>query len=429
MTHEVPMSNADSTTYDVIIVGASFSGLTLAHHLPSHYRVLVIDAKPSAGSSVESTGLITSHTRDEFASFFDIDTYITNPISSICVVAPDYEDYFVSKTDGYWIYQTDTKALVAGLAHAVPANVEVRTGVAFYDVEDTLDGVTVSLKVNGQNEYVHARFLVGADGGHSSVAGAVSGLEQNDSFLFGYEEVWEGDVLLGPNPAETIYHFWFGEFSLGYGGWLSPTVEQGKTAFRVGLAKLKKDRGDAKRLLETFVVTLRERGIISIPDTVTKPIYRFGSFIPIAGALTRTSHGHTLLIGDAAGYCGAFAADGIKGSVISGKESAGLIVRHLDGERFDMGYELGKKINEHRWLMDYYTRQLRYRWIWNRMKRDRTFRAMYDIIHAEQEHFLDQFCDNKDKRKSLSRSVLKVQHIPKLIRYAWYIFVDLFVRR
>lgn len=418
-----------AVSYDIVIVGASFSGLTLAHHLPDNLRVLVVDAKPSAGSSVESTGLITSHTREEFASFFDIDTYITNPISSICVVAPGYEDYFVSKTDEYWIYQTDTKALVAALGASLPAHVVLRTGVAFHSAVDAGGGVDIVLKVQGKNEHIRSRFLVGADGGHSSVAGAVSQLEQNDSFLFGYEEVWEGSVTLGPNPAETIYHFWFGEFSLGYGGWLSPTVESGKPGFRVGLAKLKKDRGDAKRLLETFVATLRERGIISIPDSATKPAYRFGSFIPIAGTLKRTFSGNTLLIGDAAGYCGAFAADGIKGSVISGKESASLIVRHLNGERYNIGRELGKKINEHRWLMDYYRRQLRYRWIWNRMKRDRTFRAMYNVIKAEREHFLDQFCDNKDRRKSLTKSVLKFRHIPKLFKYSWYIFLDLFTWR
>ncbi|PIY92336.1 MAG: hypothetical protein COY70_03785, partial [Candidatus Magasanikbacteria bacterium CG_4_10_14_0_8_um_filter_42_12] len=394
-------------SFDVII-GASFSGLTLAHHLPKTYKVLVVDAKPAVGSSVESTGLITSHTREEFASFFDIDTYITNPISSICVVAPDYDEYFISKTDDYWIYQTDTKGLVKALADTLPNHVTVWTGMA-YDSVVTHNGLsTITLKGGGNVKSVTSKFLVGADGGHSSVAESISALDTTDSFLFGYEEVWVGDVLLGPQPAETIYHFWFGEFSLGYGGWLSPTTIDGKAGFRIGLAKLKKDRGDAKKMLAQFMQTLIEKKIVSIPADVPKPAYRFGSFIPIGGVLEKTSFENTLLIGDAAGYCGAFAADGIKGSVISGKESALLIERYLNGERFDLAKTLREKVNEHRWLIDYYTRQQRYRWIWDRMKRDRTFRAMYNIINEERAHFLDQFCDNKDKRKSLSRSVLKI---------------------
>ena len=415
-------------TFDVVIIGASFSGLALAHHLPKTYKVLVVDAKPAVGSSVESTGLITSHTREEFASFFDIDTYITNAISAICVVSPNYDDFFISKTDAPWIYQTDTKGLVQALAKTLPDNVTVWTGMAYYSVK-TQDGVsTITLKGGGEVKTVSTKFLVGADGGHSSVAASIPKLNTTDAFLFGYEEVWVGDVLLGPMPAETIYHFWFGEFSLGYGGWLSPTVIEGKPGFRIGLAKLKKDRGDAKKLLAQFMQTLIEKKIVSLPAGVEKPEYRFGSFIPIGGVLKKTSFENTLLIGDAAGYCGAFAADGIKGSVISGKEAAKLIERYLDGERCDLGKTLRQKINEHRWLIDYYTRQQRYRWIWDRMKRDRTFRAMYNIINEERAHFLDQFCDNKDKRKSLSRSVLKIKYIPKLVIYSWYIFLDFFVR-
>src|SRR3989339_249433 len=242
-------------TFDVVIIGASFSGLTLAHHLPKTYKVLVVDAKPAAGASVESTGLITSHTREEFASFFDIDTYITNAISAICVVSPNYDDFFISKTDAPWIYQTDTKGLVQALAKTLPDNVTVWTGMAYYSVK-TQDGVsTITLKGGGEVKTVSTKFLVGADGGHSSVAASIPKLNTTDAFLFGYEEVWVGDVLLGPMPAETIYHFWFGEFSLGYGGWLSPTVIEGKPGFRIGLAKLKKDRGDAKKLMQKFLQT------------------------------------------------------------------------------------------------------------------------------------------------------------------------------
>lgn len=116
--------------FDVIVVGASFSGLALAHHLPRDLRVLVCDVKPAVGSSVESTGLITQRTRDEIAGFFDVDRHITNPIDAICVVAPGFKDYFVSRVDEPWIFQTDTRGLVAGLAEALSANVTVKPGMA-----------------------------------------------------------------------------------------------------------------------------------------------------------------------------------------------------------------------------------------------------------------------------------------------------------
>lgn len=419
--------------FDVVIVGASFSGLSLAHHLPKDMRVLVVDAKPQAGSTVESTGLITEHTHQEFASFFEIDRYITNPITAICVVAPGFEDFFVSHTSKPWIYQTDTKALVKALADSLPKNVTLWTKTAYLGVEKSEAfqkeiAHKIQLLRDGKKFTIEGKFLVGADGGHSKVAATFPELSHNKKFLFGYEQVFFGDCHLGPHPTETIYHFWFGEFSLGYGGWLSPTLINGKKAFRVGLAKLMKDRGDALQLMKKFTKILVERKIISIHGDPEKPDYIFGSHIPIGGMLRKVYRDNVLLIGDAAGFCGAFAADGIKGSIVSGKEGAKVISGYLTGDRKALS-KLKPRINAHRNLLHYYTKQVRYRWIWDRMKRDRTFRAMYDIIAAEKENFLEQFCDSKDKRRSLAWTVFKLRHIPKLIKYSWFVAVDMLVKQ
>jgi len=413
------------TDVDIVIVGASFSGLTLAHHLPKVLRVLIVDVKSTSGATVESTGLITGKTREELKSFIDIDAYITNPITSICVVAPNFNDLFVSKTSEPWIYQTDTKGLVRHLADTLPSNVELRTSTMFVGVDDANNVTSVTLQdAKGEKQTVRTRFVVGADGGRSKVASVVNGLDRNATFLFGYEQVFFGDVHLGPEPEETISHFWFGEFSLGYGGWVSPTVVNGRRSFRIGLAKYMKDRGDAKKLLEKFLQVLIDRGMVTVEGDATKPDYVFGSLIPIGGTLRRIHRKNVLLIGDAAGFCGAFAADGIKGSVVSGKEAAKLIPAYLAGESGALK-RLPAAMERHGGLMGYYVRQLRYRRIWDLMKRDRTFTAMYRIIASEKESFLDQFCDNKDKRKSLAWVVLKWRHVPMLITYSFCIVRDL----
>jgi len=411
--------------YDVVIVGASFAGLSLAHHLPSTLRVLVIDVKPAPGSSVESTGLITEHTRQEFLSFFSVDQYITNKISAICVVSPNYTDFFESHTESPWIYQTDTKKLVRALADSTPEHVDIEPKTAFVSSVPSDQGRTVTVFFNGEKKDIQTRFLVGADGGHSAVAKSIPELSQQQKFLFGYEEVHLGEVMLGNTPAETIYHFWFGEFSLGYGGWLSPTYMNDQPGFRVGLAKYPEDRGKARQLLKDFLDILTEKKIITITGDVKKPEYVFGSHIPIGGVQKQICSNNVLLIGDAAGFCGAFAADGIKGSVISGKEAAPLIAKYLDAPYEGMAEQLLEKINMHNKLIAYYKKQMWYRWLWNQMKRDRTFMAMYSIIQCEKEGFLHQFCDSKDRQKSLTGMVLKVKYIPKLVRYGVFVLWDM----
>ncbi len=415
----------DTSLFDVVIVGASFSGLTLAHHLPRTLRVLLVDGKPSAGSTVESTGLITVRTRQLFTSFVDIDRFITNPMTAVCVMAPGWKDTFFSHTSDPWIFQTDTRALVKHLADTLPPNVTFRPSTTYIGSHGSPIVSSVTLLTNNERYEVGALFLVGADGSRSRVAAATRDLDVNTSFLYGVEQVYLGDILLGDHPAQTIYHIWFGAFSLGYGGWLSPTTHEGKPAVRIGLAKHAQDRGDAARLMKAFIRELHARGYISF-DERAAPVFQFGGMIPIGGARKRIHAGNVLTIGDAAGLCGAFAADGIKGSLVSGIESAPLITRWLEGDVTALS-RLHARIDTHDSLMHYYRKQVLYRWVWDQMKRDRTFRAMFDIIAREHETFLNQFCDSKDRKKSLARMVLRWKHLPFLLRYAFWILIDIVI--
>lgn len=411
------------STYDVVIIGGSFAGLTLAHHLPKDLRILIVEAKPACGATVESTGLITSRTREAFAKFFPIDQYITNPITSICVMAPDFATNFVADTAEPWIYQTDTRRLVQALATTCPENVEIRPSTMFYGIASrTHDGVEIVLQAAGkEKERVIARVLVGADGSRSKVAQSSEVLSRNKTFLFAYETVVYGTVHLGPNPESTIYHVWFGEFSLGYGGWLSPTIHNSRPAIRIGLAKEWQDAREVRGLLEKFLREMEARGHLRLEAEA--PAYSFGSPIPIGGTLSRIHDDRLVLIGDAAGFCGAFAADGIKGAIVSAREVASLIVCRLNGEqRF---FELRSRINAQDSLIDYYKRQVRYRWVWDMMRSDRSFWAMFRIIEQEKEQFLEKFCDSKDKRRSLAWMILRPNYIPGLVRFALYLLGDL----
>lgn len=412
--------------YDIIIIGASFAGLTMAHHLPQHLKVLVVERKPEAGFSVESTGLITQQTKDLMATFVDLDPYLSNDVTGLTVVAPDFKQYFTSRTPKPWMYTTETPELIQHMADTLPGNVQLMTSTSYrrsvlhhheeYPVE-------VKLKNKGKIRSLRSRFVVGADGGHSQVARMHPRLSVNTRFLAGLEKAFYGHITLGDQPEKTVYHFWFGEFSLGYGGWLSPTLVNGKPAFRVGLAKNSHDVRDLKKL-DDFIEILKEKGMIQI-EKDSPEMMVFGSMIPIGGTLRKVSDAHHLLIGDAAGLCGAFAADGIKGAVISGKVGAELVSEVLDGNTTAL-QEYYPRIDAYGKMMRYYRKQVLYRFLWDRMQSDRSFQAMYAILEQEKSSFLKQYCDSKDRQKSLIWVVLKWKYVPRLLQFAWFLFLDLF---
>jgi len=420
--------------YDIVIVGASFSGLTLAHHLPKDLKVLVLDLKKSLDASIESTGLITQVTYDMLADFVDVGSFVPNQITSIGVVGTDYERNFFSYTEEPWIYSTDTPQLVKHMSETVPDNVTLSINSKFVDKKVGDGGsegegkypLAITYLKNGESEMVGAKFLVGADGAKSAVAANDEKLSKNKKILMGLEKVFYGEILFGPHPDKAVYHYWFGEFSLGYGGWLSPTVINGEKAFRLGLAKLPKNASEFNKI-EDFIEKLKEKKMIKIKSE-TEEVLTFASTIPIGGPLKHVVSERSLLIGDAAGLCGAFAADGIKGSVVSGKVAARLIPRYLGGDKNALK-DFHKEIQKNNKLITYYRKQLLYRWLWDLMKSNRSFDTMFDIIAKSKEDFLNQFCDNMGKSKSLLSVVLKFSNLPLLFKYAWYLFLDLFKRR
>jgi len=413
--------------YGVVIIGASFSGLTLAHHLPPTLKILVVDSKKALDACVESTGLITQATFDLLSEFVDLKKFIPNQINSIGVIGTDFKRNFFSYTKTPWIYSTDTPQLIKHMSETLPANVTLRITTKYLSYNDTNADtypLAINLKTTSDTETVNAKFLVGADGAKSSVAASNSKLSKNKKFLVGLEKAFYGDITFGPHPTQAVYHYWFGEFSLGYGGWLSPSIINGRNAFRLGIAKLSKNARDLTKV-DAFIKKLQTKKMIKIAHD-NEPILTFGSLIPLSGPLRKVFDKNTLLLGDAAGLCGAFAADGIKGAVVSGQVAAKLIPRYLAGDKQALK-KYYPEIQKYNQLMTYYRKQVLYRFVWDLMKRDRTFDAMFDIIAKAKHEFLNQFCDSKDRHKSLIGIVLKVKNLPALAKYALLIFLDQFL--
>ncbi|MGE5586320.1 MAG: NAD(P)/FAD-dependent oxidoreductase, partial [Bacillota bacterium] len=391
--------------YDVIVVGAGFAGLSLALRLPRELKVLVLEKKQHINAAAATTGLVTVTTKNLIGSLVDVDRYVTNRIVDICVVDPSFHRWFVSRTEFPWIFSTNTPELLLAMAARCGDNVKILTGTTFerYRLERG-DGypVIVEYSSGGTKMEARAKLVVGADGARSAVAQwaqrAGCGLGVNRKFLFACERVYEGDCLLGDVPDRTVYHVWFGSFSLGYGGWIAPNFIGGRRCFRIGLATYSPGAEKA-RLLERLVDTMIACGVISVSDP-ERPETSYGGYVPIGGYHKRVWDERVLLLGDAAGFCGAFSGDGIKGAVVSGLVAGELIPEYLSGSHGAPKLFL-PRIEERYRLLSYYNRQLVYRFMWDRMTSNASFESLFRLCEREKSDFLNQFCDAKDKQASL----------------------------
>ncbi len=416
--------------YDVVIIGAGFSGLTLAMHLPQNLKVLIVDRKPRLDLSYESTGLITVRTKELLETFIpNLQKFIPNAIDTLGVVGPDFKQNFFSTSKAPWIYSTDTPKLIDYISKNLPDNVELKTNTSFVKTNHKCGKCQIELQEGDRKFQVESKFLVGADGAKSTVAEKVKGLSQNKKYLFGLEKVFFGDITYGDNPDSTVYHYWFGEFSLGYGGWLSPTLIEGKKAFRLGIAKLAKDVSGIRKLNE-FIKILEEKKMIKINASNKKQreVSSYGDYIPLGGPLKNLYSHNTLLVGDAGGFCGPFAADGIKGSIVSAKVSARLISEFLEIKDEKIFKQYKKKINKYEKLIKYYFKQKLYRLVWNQMRRNRTYCEMIKMISQNKDGFISQFSDAKNNGGDLTKLVLSPKTFPYLIKYGVYFLIDLIVR-
>jgi geranylgeranyl reductase len=415
--------------YDVIIVGAGFAGLSLALRLPRELKVLVLEKKQRINAAAATTGLVTVTTKNLIGSLVDVERYVTNRIVDICVVDPSFSRWFVSRTDFPWIFSTNTPELLLAMVARCGDNVTILTGTTFerYRLEPGCDySVAVECTSGRTKMEARARLLVGADGARSAVAQAGRGLGVNRKFLFAYERVYEGDCLLGDMPDRTVYHLWFGSFSLGYGGWIAPNFIGRRKYFRIGLATYSPGAEKA-RLLERLVDTMIRRKVISVFDP-ERPETSYGGYVPIGGYHKCVWDERVVLLGDAAGFCGAFSGDGIKGAVVSGLVAGELIPEYLSGNHGAPKLFL-PRIEERYRLLSYYNRQLFYRFMWDRMSSNASFESLFRLCEREKSDFLNQFCDAKDKQASLLKGILKWKHAPYLANMAWNILIDQFTRR
>ena len=272
--------------FDLIVVGASFAGLSCARTAALRgLKVAVVERKSDPGADVHTTGILVK----EAAEDSDVPASLTRRIRGVRLYAPNgaHTDHW---SPGYYFLATDTPNLLRWFAHeASRAGAHIHLGCRF-DGGDLSNGKVVLHSLD-----MTAPLLVGADGATSAVARAF-GLARNRKFLAGAEWELASDSNLDQRFLHCILD---SEIAPGYIGW----ALSGVSGIQLGVATSSGVKPNPAKILARYGAELNLKN--------TDVIDRRSGLIPVGGTLKKISHGPVMLIGDAAGYCSPHTGGGI----------------------------------------------------------------------------------------------------------------------
>ena len=365
-------TSLEQDIYDVIVVGASFAGLSFASVASAlGLRVLVVEKDGKVGGIVRTTGVLFSDVLD----ILDVPPrYLLNSVRRIHIQPPDHAPVEI-ESRAYRYYMADVSGMLAWMAEQAQARgTIIQCGTLFQGATRTQDGmmhVTLHRTGTAQNEaishtadnipylvlsttpdstvtngrtsrnlatttqgshnvtaignsVVRARCLVGADGTHSRVARSMA-LSENGRYLAGAEWLLEGVKL----DVETFYLIMDQQLAPGYCLWLAPHGELAA----LGVA------GHARSFSPATSLKVAQEAFQGVADmSAARVVERKGGVIPTGGRLRNVYRddelGCALLLGDAAGLCGAATGGGIYPALISGRLAAHAVASSLlDGEQ------------------------------------------------------------------------------------------------
>jgi len=375
MLSPIPQENE---YYDVVVVGASFAGLSFASvGAALGLRVLVVERDARVGGVVRTTGVLFNDILD----ILDVpNRYLMNAVRRIHVQAPGQSPLEISAR-AYRFYMADVPGVLQWMAEqAEQRGAEIRCGVKFQSATREQSGLMhISVASASQSERdatITTRFLIGADGTRSQVARWFK-LEQNTHYLAGAEWLIDNVQLDG----ETFYLVMDQELAPGYCVWLAPHG----SITALGVA------GHPRTFSPTNSLHVAQTLFQEVADLRTMHVVeRKAGTIPTGGRLKHVYRndelGRVLLLGDAAGLCGAATGGGIYPALLSGRLAAHAVASEvLNGEQEVVTAYLHNLSHANR-LGDYLRIEDWLRWVLDSMNSNDDVAMLYGLFQSAEGH-------------------------------------------
>jgi digeranylgeranylglycerophospholipid reductase len=306
---------------DCVVVGASFAGLASAFALArAGLRVTVLEKKSDPGARLHTTGIIVKDAIDQIALLDTLPTAFVRRISGVRLYAPNLRHVDL-EAPGYYFLATDTPAVMRWLASETErAGAAIAYNTAFTGARRLQSG----FEVPGSGT---TRFLIGADGPRSRVAGAL-GLGATTRFLAGVEYEYAGAALAA---SDKLHCFITRRLARGYIGW----IFAGVNGVQAGLARRLDGRGALKPDEAMNAFLARIAPVIDLRGA--KPTGVRAGIIPCGGVVHPVAASRALLVGDAAGMVSPVTAGGIHTALKHGLAAGNAVADFLNGRTEDPG--------------------------------------------------------------------------------------------
>lgn len=334
---EIELSSEQS--YDIAVVGASYSGLMAAITASKSSKVLLIEKRPKPGTPTNSTGAVPIEWLKNLG-VYPSDDCIAGPICGVELISPNDDSVQIRNPtpDGMVLYPDRYVNWLAERAR--DKGCTLVTNTVFRGLSgnngSAAKGGNGKIEISTSKGTYYAKYVVGADGAATAVGNSAGVGERPapEDLHIGLEYHVENRGIQDP----LIYRLYLGHelAPLGY-AWSFP---EGNNSLKVGVG-IPKSLGITPRSL---MVKFMKR----YPGYDTPISLSNGGIIPTAAPLKTAVKGRVVLVGDAAHFCSPLHGGGIWFGMESGK-LAGLALSQGNPLLYDAQWkkQLGGVLSRH----------------------------------------------------------------------------------